>query len=177
MYIYVRSEKHRILTVLLRHSDVRYPHIFVPNDPFTRVRAASNACYVMFQPPCRRSTPCQVRICIHVCDMTHVYMCHDSLTRVPWTPCRRSHIMPSGFNTLQHTATNCNKLQQTATHCITLQRTATHCNTLTPCQVRMLAVCCSVLHCVALCCTVLHCVALCCSVCQLRMLVVCRKRG
>jgi len=96
---------------------------------------------------------------IHMCDMTHLCVVHDSFIRVAWLNyfmCL-STLQPAAThcNTLQHPATHCNTLIcvyllfmciwflyplciylfrvfqiHTATHCNTPQHTATHCNTL-----------------------------------------------
>ena len=55
---------------------------------------------------------------IHMCDMTHSHVWHDSFTCVTWL----IHICDI---CVRHTATHCNTLQHTATHCNTLQHTAT----------------------------------------------------
>ena len=86
-----------------------------------------------------------------MCDMTHLYVWHDSFICVTWL----IHMcdMPQTFvgqkvlavtwliySYVRHdtdrsraedlAATRCNTLQLTATHCNTLQHTATHCNSL-----------------------------------------------
>ena len=57
---------------------------------------------------------------IHMCDMTHLCVVHDSFIRVAWL----KYFMC--LSTLQPAATHCNTLQHTATHCNTPQHTATH---------------------------------------------------
>ena len=79
---------------------------------------------------------------IHMCDMTHSYVRHDSFIFAAWRK-RFMHIFPEHLHSKEqshikcvlqhsatHTATHCNTLQHTATHCNTLPNIATHCTTL-----------------------------------------------
>jgi len=79
---------------------------------------------------------------IHMCDMTHPNMWHDT----------KGHVYHSW-------RVRCSMLQCVAACCSVLQRVAACCSVL-----QHVAVCCSVLQCVAVCCSVFQCVTVCCSV-------------
>jgi len=152
------------LTWLIHMCDMTHSHVWL--DPFLCVRRFSHSnvwqdSFTVFLHKSSRRTwsPTLTTWLIHMCDMSHLYVWHDSFICVtcrihmcdmidspgpslqhaathcntlqhPATHCSTLQHTAAHFNTLQHNVTYCNTLQHTAAHCNTLQHTATHCNTL-----------------------------------------------